>query len=153
MPDDIPVITVALDPPSGWVDKTMIIHSAPTEPGRAMAPNTVVGRDALGEGETFASFCDRQKTVFADGLPQYHLKGERQGLLHGLLPATQLLFAWTSGAGELTQQASFIDVGNGVVVTFTASAAAADFAAHQDLFNEQLAKLRIETAPAAVPKP
>ena len=44
---------------------------------------------------------------------------------------------------RLMQQASFMDAGGGVVVTFTASALAADFEGHQDAFNAQLAALKI----------
>ena len=144
MPDATPPeVTVALAPPAGWHDKTMIIHSAPPPADGGPAPNIVVARDALPMGETFADYCARQAKTFADNLPAYTAEDERTGVIDGR-PAARFLFVWTSGAGPLRQQATFVDAGAGVVVSFTATAAADDFAAHQDMFNTQLAQLKIE---------
>jgi len=139
-------ITTTLSPPDGWLDKTMIVHSAPHDPASAMAANIVVSRDALLPDESFAAYCDRQDGVFRENLPGYQHEDRRTGVLQERT-ATQIAFTWTSSAGRLRQQATFIDAGSGLVVGFTASAAAQDFEKHRDLFNRQLAALRIEGAP------
>lgn len=138
-------VVTTMPPPPGWVDRTMIVHSAPHDPARAMAPNIVVGRDALIGGESFTEFCDRQSKVFRDSLPGFAEEEHESGQLNERT-ATRLIFTWTSGAGPLRQEAVFIDAGQGVVVNFTASAAEADFAAHRKLFYDQLALLKIDTA-------
>lgn len=143
-------MTTTLSPPDGWIDKTMIVHSAPHDPASPMAANIVVSRDALLPDETFAAYCDRQDGVFRDNLPGYRHEDRRAGILQARA-ATQIAFTWTSSAGPLRQQATFIDAGGGVVVGFTASAAADDFEKHRDLFNRQLAALRIEATSAEPP--
>ncbi|QYE34722.1 DUF1795 domain-containing protein [Polymorphobacter sp. PAMC 29334] len=138
-------VTTTMPPPPGWVDKTMIVHSAPHDATRALAPNIVVGRDALIDGETFAGFCDRQAAVFRDNLPGFAGDDRESGQLNERA-AMRMTFNWTSGAGVLRQEVVFIDAGQGVVVNFTASAAEQDFEAHSDLFHRQLAALKIDTA-------
>lgn len=138
-------VVTSLSPPDGWTDKTMIIHSAPIETGQAMAANVVVARDALLTNESFVEFCDRQEHVFRDSLPAYD-GDERQSGRIGDRIATRIAFTWKSGSGPLRQEVVFIDVGSGIVVTFTASAAADDFEAHREVFDRQLAALRIDIA-------
>ncbi|MGI4876215.1 MAG: DcrB-related protein [Janthinobacterium lividum] len=135
-------VTTTMPPPQGWVDKTMIVHSAPHDPAQALAPNIVVGRDALIEGEKFADFCSRQAAVFRENLPGYAEEERESGQLDGRT-AMRLNFTWTSGAGPLRQEAVFIDAGEGVVVNFTSSAAADDFETYRKLFYDQLALLKI----------
>ena len=145
-----PPVTVTVAPPPGWFDKTMIVHSAPTAPGSPTAANIVVTRDAMGVDEDFAAYCARQDKALRASLPGFAPEGARTGVLHER-PAMQMLFTWTSAAGPLRQQATFIDAGARVVVSFTATAAADDFDAHRDVFNTQLAALVIEGG--ASPKP
>ena len=144
MPDAAPPeVRIALAPPPGWHDKTMIVHSAPPPGDGGLSPNIVVARDALPASETFADYCARQAKTFADNLPGYAAEDARAGAIDGR-PAARYLFVWTSAAGPLRQQTNFIDAGAGVIVSYTATAAADDFAAHQDVFNAQLAALKIE---------
>ncbi len=138
-------VVATLPPPPGWLDKTMVVHSAPPDADRALAPNIVVARDALLADESFAAYADRQARVFRDSLPRYTGDEPQSGRL-GERAAVRLAFTWTSAAAPLRQEVVFIDAGEGVVVTFTASAAADDFETHRDLFNRQLAALRIDTS-------
>lgn len=126
----------------GWSDRTMIVHSAPPRAGSQAAANIVVARDALGAGESFPGYCARQDALFRRQLPGFTPEGERAGELHGH-PAAQRLFTWTSGAGSLRQQVSFIDAGDGLVVTVTATAAVDEWDEHLASFNAALAGLVI----------
>lgn len=128
--------------PEGWYDKTMIIYSAPAEPGRPVAPNMVIARDALGAGETFREYCNRQIDGFRATLPHFHREDEGPGRVHDR-DAFQILLTWTSGAGVLRQRVFFISAGAGVVVTYTATAAAEDYHLHEPEFEQGLARLAI----------
>lgn len=135
---------VAIDTwrPDGWFDKSMIIYSAPAEQGVPIAPNIVVARDALGRNETFREYCNRQIDGFRATLPHFHRESEGAGRVHDL-DAFQIQLTWTSGAGPLRQRVFFISTGAGVVVTYTATAAADDFDRHGPAFEQGLARLVI----------
>jgi len=131
--------------PDGWYDKTMIIYSAPAEPSRPVAPNVVVARDALGADETFREYCNRQIDGFRATLPHFNREDEGPGRVHDL-DAFQILLTWTSGAGPLRQRVFFISAGAGVVVTYTATAAADEYHLHAPVFEQGLARLAIGPA-------
>lgn len=146
--DKTPTVKLAADPPEGWHDKTMIVYSAPPEPGRAMSPNMVISRDALLEGETFREYCNRQIETFRSNLPQFHRESEGYGRSHDR-DAFQIQFTWRSAPGLLRQRVFFISTESQVVVTYAVTAAADDFAAYEPAFERGLASLRIDppTAP------
>ncbi len=128
--------------PPGWIDKSMIVHAAPLAPGQAIAPTIVIGRDALGTAETFREYCNRQIDGFRATLPQFVRREEGPGRVHDL-DAFRIDFTWMSGAGTLRQEVFFIAAPHGVVVTYTATAAAADFDEQAALFRQGLADLVI----------
>lgn len=137
-----PEIAVSAARPTGWIDKTMIVYSAPADPATPIAPNMLIARDALGANETFREYCNRQIDGFRATLPQFHRENEGPGQVHGF-DAFQILFNWRSGAGTLRQRVFFISAGRGVVVTFTATAAFDEFQAHEVTFAQGLAGLTI----------
>lgn len=139
---DQPPVTVAARPPEDWIDKSMIVYSAPDQPGRAMAPNIVVGRDALGADETFREYCNRQVEAFRNSLPQFHREEESPGRVNEF-DAFQIRFTWASGAGTLRQRVFFISAGSGCAVSFAATAGIDDFAEHEPAFDAALASLVI----------
>ncbi|MGI4732264.1 MAG: DcrB-related protein [Janthinobacterium lividum] len=134
---------MSAEPPAGWFDKTMIVYSAPPDPAHAIAPTIVVGRDALGADETFREYCNRQVDTFRASLPGYVREGEQPGQVHGF-DAFQIRFTWRSAGGALRQQVFFVAAGGGMIVTYTGTAAAEDFAAFEVLFERSLATLRID---------
>lgn len=138
-------VTVTGQRPAGWVDKTMIVHSAPLPPGQAIAANIVIARDALGASETFREYCNRQIEGFRAALPHFHRRQEGPGRVHDF-DAFQIEFNWMSGAGLLRQRVFFIAAPEGVVVTFTATAADEDYDAHEPVFRQGLADLVIAPA-------
>lgn len=140
-----PDIAVSGTRPEGWVDKSMIIYSAPAQPGQPVAPNMLIARDALGEQESFREYCTRQIDGFRATLPQFHRESEGPGRVEER-DAFQILFTWLSGAGTLRQRVFFISAGSGVVVTFTATAALDDYAAYEATFEKGLADLVIAPA-------
>lgn len=147
MPQQPPVIVTAR-PPGDWIDKSMIVYAAPDQPGRAMAPNIVVGRDALAADETFREYCNRQVEAFRNTLPQFYREEESPGRVNEF-DAFQIRFTWASGASTLRQRVFFISAGQGCVVSFAASAAADDFAEHEPAFDAALASLVITPRQAA----
>ncbi|MGY4398484.1 hypothetical protein ACVWZA_003692 [Sphingomonas sp. UYAg733] len=137
-----PDISVIGRRPEGWADKTMIIYSAPLQAGETVAANMLIARDALGRDETFREYCNRQIDGFGTTLPHFHRETEGPGRVHDL-DAFQILFTWASAAGTLRQRVFFISAGSAVVVTFTATAAIDDYAAHEMIFDQGLADLVI----------
>ena len=128
--------------PDGWIDKTMTIYSAPPASGQAIAANIVIARDALAEGETFRNYCNRQIDGFRTTLPHFEREEERPGRIREH-DAFHIRFVWQSGAGLLRQQVFFIAASAETIVTYTTTAAAEDFAGHQEIFDAGLADLRL----------
>lgn len=141
------MVKLEADPPQGWHDKTMIVYSAPLEPGRAMAPNMVISRDALLDAESFREYCNRQIETFRSNLPQFTRESEGYGRSHER-DAFQIQFTWRSAAGLLRQRVFFIATGTQVVVNYAVTAAADDFATFEPQFEHGLASLRIDAPPA-----
>ena len=135
-------VTVSGTNPAGWFDKTMIIYSAPLQPGQTVAANIVIARDALGASETFREYCNRQIDGFGTALPHFDRLQEGPGRVHER-DAFQIAFTWMSGAGLLRQRVFFIAAGDGVVVTYTATASDAEYDAHEAVFQQGLADLVI----------
>lgn len=135
-------VTVTGAIPDGWFDKTMIVYSAPLQPGQTIAANIVIARDALGVSETFREYCNRQIDGFDTALPHFHRHQEGPGRVHDL-DAFQIAFTWMSGAGLLRQRVFFISAGAGVVITYTATASDAEYDAHEAIFQQGLASLVI----------
>lgn len=136
-------VTVTGRMPPGWIDKSMVVHAAPLAPGQAIAPTIVIARDALGAAETFREYCNRQIDGFRATLPQFDRRGEGPGRVHAL-DAFRIDFSWMSGAGALRQEVFFIAAPHGVVVTYTATAAAAEFDEQAAIFRQGLADLVIQ---------
>lgn len=107
--------------PAGWVDRTMVIHKASAEPSPGLVPNTTVVMDSLAADEDLAQFCSRQVTLFRTSLPEFNLREEKLGILHNRR-ATRLDFSWQSAVGSLRQQLTLVDMNDGAVLVFTASA-------------------------------
>ncbi|WP_294327909.1 DcrB-related protein [uncultured Sphingomonas sp.] len=135
-------VTVTGRMPPGWIDKSMVVHAAPLAPGQAIAPTIVIARDALGRAETFREYCNRQIDGFRATLPQFDRREEGPGRVHDF-DAFRIDFTWMSGAGRLRQEVFFIAAPHGVVVTYTATAAEADFAGQEPVFRQGLADLVI----------
>lgn len=107
-----------------------------------MTANIVIARDSQGASETFREYCNRQIDGFNTALPHFHRIQEGPGRVHDF-DALQIEFTWMSGAGLLRQRVFFVSAGEGVVVTFTATANDADFDDHRATFDQGLAGLVI----------
>jgi hypothetical protein len=138
-------VTVSVPPPVGWFDKTMIVHAAPLGPGETMAANIVVSRDACAAGESFPAYCQRQRDTFTGSLPGCGLHGQQQGQIGGRA-AERIELEWAATPGWLRQMVTFIDAGQGIVVSFAASAPSSSFEAYRALFEESLSRLQITEA-------
>lgn len=137
-----PPLDIGLQSPPGWVNKSMVIYAAPERLGRPVAPTIVVARDALGKSETFREYCNRQIDGFRAALPHFHRAHEGPVRVHER-DAFQIEFSWASGGGQLRQRVFFIDAEDGVVVTYTATAADDEYHQHEPVFQQGLAGLSL----------
>lgn len=137
-----PQVDVNLDAPKDWYDRSMIVYACP-EPDAAtgLDANIVVGRDAIIEGETFPDYLTRQRDTLAMNCPDFALISERQGRVKEF-EAGDLNYRWSTPQGAVRQRVVFLFVRGGVV-SFTATAAPADFEKREAVFNQALSDLSI----------
>lgn len=120
----------------------MIIYKASAERSPGLVPNVTIVMDALAADENLAEFGNRQLQLFRTSLPEFELFEQRTGSLHQR-EATRLDFTWHSAAGHLRQQLTLIEIDQGAVLVFTASAPAEAFGDYVVTFNAQLSALNI----------
>jgi hypothetical protein len=137
-----PNVQASLPIPQGWFDKTMTVYAAPLAPGDVMAANIVVSRDALAADEDFPSYCQRQADTFGGSLPGCSILSRVQGQF-GTRIAERIELEWSATTGRLHQLVVFIAAGEGVVVSFAASAAAKSFESYRPQFEDSLSLLSI----------
>jgi hypothetical protein len=140
-----PPVVARIPIPVGWFDKTMTVYAAPIERGDPMAANIVVSRDALGLDEDFPGYAERQAKTFAASLPGCAVLCREKGDF-GKRHAERLELQWNSAAGRIHQLVVFIAAGDGVVVSFAASASVKSFEKHRPQFDDTLSRLKITAA-------
>jgi len=142
-----PPIVAQIPIPDGWFDKTMTVYAAPLASGDPMAANIVVSRDALAPDENFAGYCNRQEKTFAGSLPGCAVVSRQKGDF-GKMVAERLEIEWNSAAGRIRQLIVLIAAGDGVVVSFAASASVKSFEGRRPQFDDTLSRLKITAARA-----
>jgi hypothetical protein len=134
---------VAFDVPRDWEDKTVVAFSAPGRAG--VAPNVVVTRDALGEGETLRAYADRQLVELAKRLDGFDLH-ERRDLNLGGHAAIELAFGWQGQTTALEQRLVMAANRARQVVTLTTTTAKADAKKNDPIFDRILLSVRFADA-------
>jgi hypothetical protein len=140
-----PPIVARIPLPDGWFDKTMTVYTAPLSPNDPMAANVVVSRDALALDEDFTGYCERQAKTFSGSLPGCAILSREVGDF-GKRVAERLELEWNSAAGRIHQLVVFIAAGDGVVVSYAASASVKSFEKHRAQFDDTLSRLKITAA-------
>jgi hypothetical protein len=130
---------LAFDLPRDWEDKTVVAFSAPGKVG--LAPNVVVTRDALADGETLAAYADRQLVELAKRLDAFDLH-QRRDLNLGGHAAIELSFGWQGQVAALEQRLVMAANRARKVITLTTTTAKADAKKNDPIFDRILLSVR-----------
>jgi hypothetical protein len=130
---------LAFDLPRDWEDKTVVAFAAPTKTG--VAPNVVVTRDALGDGETLAAYADRQLVELAKRLDGFDLHHKKDLVLGGHA-AIELSFGWQGQSGPLEQRLVMAANRARQVSSFTTTTAKVDVRKNDPIFDRILLSVR-----------
>lgn len=133
---------VSFDVPRHWDDKTLVAFAAPAQPGQALAPNLVMTRDSLKDGETLGSYADRQLTELAKRAEEFELVKKEDAPVSGS-PAITLRFRSGGGKARLEQRLVLVEGKRRGVFCFTATMAKADVEQAGPLFDRILSSIRI----------
>jgi hypothetical protein len=106
------------------------------------APNVVVTKDRLRQGETFQTYIDRQIVDLARKLKRFVLRGRRSVTIGGA-EALELNCSWQGNRGVIEQRLTVMER-EAHVLTFTASAAKNDAEKAFGSFGELLASVRFD---------
>ena len=147
---------VSFDPPPDWVDRTFVAFTAP--PGLVKdvnsAPNIVMTREPMRDGDTLRTHSDRQLIELGKQLKDFDLLESKETTLGGL-PAILLRYRWISQVGTLEQamvvaERTRPDKGTDVT-TFTTTTTPADAPRARPIFDEILRTVRFSPAGGAPP--
>lgn len=147
----------SFETPQNWVDKTIVAYAAPSEKPRDPAPNFVMTREAIREGDSLRSHADRQLLELGRHLKDFDLLESKETQLGGQ-PAVFLRYTWMGHYGRLEQTVSIVErfMEQGRMATaFTTTAPAQDAAKARPLFDEMLRTVRFDgpQGPPGAPQP
>jgi hypothetical protein len=128
--------------PDGWMDKSVIILSAPPRADRAFPPSFVVTRCALNEGETVEAYADRALYECAQQFDGFELI-ERPHVRIANRTARSILYRWQSPRGSVTQHQVYVGGKDGTVLCLTASALTTLYERERALFEEVFDSVRL----------
>lgn len=131
---------VQFDVPDGWVNRTIVVWSAPAG-AAAVPPNVVVAFDTPKPGEALGAYVTRQLAELQRTAKGFELDTKRDTTLGGR-PAVELVFRWAGGPSGMQQRQVFAMVPDGRVASVANTASAADFAAADATFAEILQSFR-----------
>lgn len=101
---------LSLEPLDDWVDRSMVMYTAPDQPGRQTTPTFIVTRDVPREGESIQTFADRHLLTIADKFPEFELMGSGNRTIgEGKYPAVFLRFRWRMPVGIVEQSLIFAE--------------------------------------------
>ena len=144
---------VSFELPPDWSDRTIVAFQAPPSPERSQAPNIVVTKEPMRQGDTLRVHADRQMLELGRVLSEFDLLESRETELGGR-PAIYVRFAWLSAEGPIEQSFTMVerqeDVGR-AVTTFTTSAPRDQAEAARLVFGRVLASVEFD-APAPEPR-
>jgi hypothetical protein len=136
--------------PDEWEDRSVVAYSAPTSRANPNAPNVVVTRDKLGNGEDAAKYANRQIGDLAKQLTGFRLLEQRDVVLGGV-PAKELVFSWLGSRGRIVQRLAMVLQGSRVV-NVTTTVPTADAAKMAPVFDRIMGSLRFGAPGPQQPK-
>jgi hypothetical protein len=143
----------SFETPQTWVDRTIVAYAAPIENDRDAAPNFVMTRNAIREGDTLRSHADRQLLDLGRHLKDFDLLESKETMLGGQ-PAIFMRYTWMGHYGRLEQSVTlverFLEQGR-TATAFTTTAPAQDAAKTRPLFDEMLKSVRFDGQPGPSP--
>jgi hypothetical protein len=137
---------LAFDCPSDWLDRSLIVYSAPRDPTNPTPPNVIARRDPAGESVTLRVHALREITLLAKKLPGFDLL-ETEDTHVSDMPAAFYRFGWQSPLGPLEQTITIVERGTGgqrTFTTFLTTARKTDAASARALFQAILQSVRFE---------
>lgn len=129
-----------LDVPDDWVDRTVVVWSAPATAAE-VPPNVVVAYDRPRSGEDLRAYATRQVADLARTAQQFRLDLRRDVTFAGR-PAVEVVFEWMAPPGVMRQRQLFSLLSDGRVTSVASTARASDFAVAEATFGRILASFR-----------
>jgi hypothetical protein len=134
--------------PKDWVDKTIVAFAAPTEKARDAAPNFVMAREVIREGDSLRSHADRQLLDLGRHLKDFDLLESKETVCGGQ-PAVFLRYTWMGHFGRLEQTVTiverFMEQGR-MATSFTTTAPAEDASKTRPVFDELIRTIKFDGA-------
>jgi hypothetical protein len=152
---------LSFESPAHWIDRSLVVLQAPvTEDDErhlpSRAPNIVITRERVAEGDTLRMRAERALTEYGKQLECFHLLESTTTELGGE-PALYMRFAWLSAVGQLEQSITLVSRkeadGEHVVTTFTTSTPRDTAATSRQVFAEILASVAFEDPTSSEPRP
>jgi hypothetical protein len=136
--------------PDGWEDRCVVAYSAPSSKTNPTAPNVVITRDKLGDGQDTAKYANTQLTTLAKQLNGFRLQEQREVVVGGLR-GKELAFTWLSARGRISQRLAMVTQGSSVF-NVTTTVPIADAPKVAPVFEQILASLRFGAPPPPGPR-
>lgn len=131
------MLGVTMSCPPNWVDRSMLVMSAPAADRSGVAPNMVVTKDTASPTlppagrDRLEALLDEQVARMRDGLVNLREEARR---IDEQARSADVLVHWTSGQAAITQWVSFIDRGGGALTVVTATAGRDAWKDHEPTF-------------------
>ena len=144
----------SFETPQTWVDRTIVAYAAPTESEREAAPNFVMTRTAIREGDTLRSHADRQLLELGRHLKDFDLLESKEMVLGGQ-PAVYMRYTWMGHYGRLEQSVTTVErmLEQRMATAFTTTAPADVAAQTRPIFDDMLRSVRFEAPQGPVGGP
>jgi hypothetical protein len=132
--------------PPGWVDKSMLILSAPGPARSGITANMVVTRDVVPPGLPDArplrmhALLDKQTAEMRERMARFQ---ERWRNVDDHHPVAEILIDWQAPQGAVAQWVTFADLGDGALMVATATCGRDEFDDHAPIFRQMLQSLSL----------
>ncbi len=130
--------------PQGWQDRTIVAHAASTAKKGDPAPNFVMTKDPIREGDSLRGHVDRQMLEMGRHLKDFDLLEIHDTVLGGE-PAVFLRYTWMGHFGRLEQTVTAVERlidRVRMATSFTTTAPAQDAASVRPMFDAMLKSVR-----------
>ena len=106
-----------------------------------MSANLVMTRDVLNPNEDIRAYSDRQLVEMAKRITSFTLRKRHEFEINNL-PVAEIQFGWRGDSGPLEQRIAFISVGQGKIVTLTATMPKDDLQKLNPIFDRIFASIK-----------